>query len=155
MTSKVEERLAEKNLFLPSPSLPAGAYAPYIVTGSLIFISGQLPFRNGELHFKGKVGRDFSLEEGQGAAQLCALNILAQLKKALGNLDRVKQCLRLGGFVNTTPDYTDHHKVINGASDVMALAFGESGKHARVAVGCASLPLDVAAEIEGLFEMHL
>lgn len=153
MTSKVEERLSEKNLVLPNPSPPAAAYVPFVVSGSFVFISGQLPVWNGDLQFIGKLGKDFSLEEGQMAAQMCALNILAQLKAAVGDLDRVKRCVRLGGFVNAGPDYTDHPKVINGASEVMVTAFGDAGKHARAAIGCGSLPLGVAVEVEGLFEL--
>src|SRR5690606_1093467 len=122
-------------------SPPAAAYVPFVVSGSSVFISGQLPVWNGDLQFIGKLGKDFSLEEGQMAAQMCALNILAQLKAAVGDLDRVKRCVRLGGFVNAGPDYTDHPKVINGASEVMVTAFGEAGKHARSAIGCGSLPL--------------
>jgi enamine deaminase RidA (YjgF/YER057c/UK114 family) len=150
----IEQRLQELNIALPLQPAPAANYAPFVKTGSLIFISGQLPSLNGELKYMGKVGREFTLEEGQKAARLCVLNVLAQLKEACyGDLDQVLGCIRLGGFVNSTDDFKDHPKVINGASDLIVSIFGEKGRHARAAVGVNSLPFGVAVEIEALFEV--
>jgi enamine deaminase RidA (YjgF/YER057c/UK114 family) len=154
MASKVEQNLEGKGLSLPKVGKPVANYVPYTITGNLVFISGQLPLLEGTVKFQGKLGHDVSLEEGQQAAQLCGLNILAQLKEACeGDLDRVLRCLRLGGFVNAIESYQDHPKVINGASDLMVDAFGEIGKHARAAVGVSSLPLGASVEVEALFEL--
>jgi enamine deaminase RidA (YjgF/YER057c/UK114 family) len=125
---------------------------PYSIAGNMVIISGQLPLKEGEVTFKGKVGQDLSLEEGQAAARLCAINILTQLKMACaGDLTRVKQCVRLGGFVNCGPNFTDQPKVINGASDLMVDVFGNAGRHARAAVGINALPLGAAVEVEAMF----
>ncbi len=150
----IEARLQELNISLPLQPAPAANYAPFVKIGSLVYISGQLPSLNGELKYVGKIGQDFDREEGQKAARLCALNILSQLKEAChGDLDRVLRCIRLGGFVNSTDEFKDQPKVINGASDLIVSVFGEKGRHARTAVGVNSLPFGVAVEVEALFEV--
>lgn len=154
MAGQITTRLAELGIELPEPSAPAANYVPYVLSGNLIFVSGQVTVWNGELRFIGKVGADLSLEDGIEAARLCALNLIAQARDAAGgDLDRIKRVVKLGGFVNAGPDFTDHPKVINGASDLMVEVFGEAGKHARFAVGAGSLPLGVAVEIDGVFEL--
>ena len=154
MAGQITTRLAELGFDLPEPSAPAANYVPYVVSGNLVFVSGQLPVWNGDFRFIGKVGADFSLEEGIEAARLCGINLIAQARDAAGgDLDRIKRVVKLGGFVNAGPDFTDHPKVINGASDLMADVFGEAGKHARFAVGAVSLPLGVAVEVDGVFEL--
>lgn len=148
----VKDRLAELGLTLPPPSTPAANYVPYVVAGDLVHIAGQVPFFGGELRYVGKVGRDYTIEEAQEAAQLVGLNILAQLGAALdGDFSRVIRCVRLGGFVNCVDDFTMQPAVVNGCSDLMVAVFGDSGRHARAAVGCNGLPLGVCVEIEGTF----
>lgn len=155
MTSIFDEKLKEIGFELPKPSVAAANYVPFTVSGNLVFISGQLPIWEGELKFKGALGRDFTVEEGQMAAQLCALNLLAHLKTACeGDLGRVERCVRLGGFVSCDATFKEHPKVINGASDLIGQVFGEKGKHARAAVGVSSLPLGVAVEVDGVFEIR-
>ena len=150
----IEARLKELNIDLPAPMAPAANYVPFVKMGSIVLVSGQLPFFKGELKYKGKVGGDLTLEMGQEAARLCALHILAQVKEACeGDLNRVRRCLRLGGFVNSSEIFLDHPKVINGASDLMISVFGDKGQHVRLAVGAAALPLGAAVEIEALFEV--
>ena len=154
MAGQITTRLAELGIDLPEPSAPAANYVPYVVSGNLVFVSGQLPVWNGYFRFIGKVGGEISLEEGIEAARLCGINLIAQARDAAGgDLDRIKRVVKLGGFVNAGPDFTDHPKVINGASDLMADVFGEAGKHARFAVGAVSLPLGVAVEVDGVFEL--
>ena len=154
MAGKTEARLSELGIELPEAAAPAANYVPYVITGNLVFITGQITMWNGTLMYKGRLGENLSLDDGLAAARLCALNLIAQLKAACdGDLDRVSRCVRLGGFVNCTPDFTDHPKIVNGASDLMVEIFGEAGKHARAAVGCSSLPLGVSVEIEGVFEV--
>jgi len=154
MAGKTEARLSELGIELPEAAAPAANYVPYVITGNLVFISGQITMWNGTLMYKGRLGENLSLDDGLAAARLCALNLIAQLKAACdGDLDRVSRCVRLGGFVNCTPDFTDHPKIVNGASDLMVEIFGEAGKHARAAVGCSSLPLGASVEIEGVFEV--
>lgn len=154
MISDLERRLAEQGLELPPAAAPAANYQPYTISGSLVFVSGQLPMRDGKVAITGRLGAGLSLEQGQEAARLCALNILAQAKAACGgDLGRLARCLRLGGFVSCTPEFVDHPKVVNGASDLIALVMGEAGRHARLAVGCASLPLDAAVEVEAILEL--
>ena len=153
MAGKVEGRLKDAGVVLPTPPAPAGNYVPVVVTGKLAVVSGQIASKDGKVAIKGKLGADVSIEQGAEAARLCAINILAQLKAAIGDLDRVTRCVRLAGFVNCTPDFTDQPKVMNGASDLMALAFGEAGRHARAAVGAPSLPLGTAVEVEAMFEI--
>lgn len=151
MTS-FDQKLASLQIILPVPPQAVANYVPYVIAGNLVIISGQLPLKEGAVAFKGKVGQDLSLEEGQVAARLCAINILTQLKEACGgDLARVKRCVRLGGFVNCGTDFTDHPKVINGASDLMADVFGDIGRHARAAVGVNALPLGSAVEVEATF----
>ena len=145
----VEDRLKELGIELPPAPPPAANYVPYVQEGSLVFVAGQVPrAADGRLPFRGKVGRELSEEEGYQAARLCALNCLAQVKAALGSLDRVKQVVRIGGFVNSAEDFVNHPEVINGASDVVVEVFGERGRHARAAVGCSALPRGVAVEVE-------
>jgi enamine deaminase RidA (YjgF/YER057c/UK114 family) len=154
MAGQIEARLAELGIELPQAAAPAANYVPYVVSGNLVFVSGQVTVWNGEFHYQGKVGQDLGVEDGQAAARLCALNIVAQVKAACGgDLDRVVRIVRLGGFVNSTPDFTDQPKVINGASDLMAEVFGDKGKHARAAVSAAALPLGVAVEVEAVVEI--
>ncbi len=154
MAGKIDARLGALGLTLPGVATAAGNYVPTVRTGNLVFVSGQITLKDGQLEYLGKVGRDFTVEQGQQAARLCTLNILAQLKAALGgDLDKVRRCVKVTGFVNATPEFTDHPKVVNGASDLLASVFGDAGKHARAAVGMSSLPLGVATEIEAVFEV--
>ena len=155
MTSEVEKRLEELGFKLPEPAATVANYLPFVIHGGVIIISGQIPMREGQVHYKGKVGSDLSLAEAQDAARLCGLNILTQLKIACdGNLDRVEKCLKIGGFVNCGIDFTDQSKVINGTSDLMVAVFGANiGRHARFAVGVNSLPLGAAVEIEAMFRI--
>jgi enamine deaminase RidA (YjgF/YER057c/UK114 family) len=147
----INERLAALGIDLPIPAVAAANYAPFILEGEVLTISGQLPLENGVLAVRGKLGLEVPIEEGQRAARLCAINILAQAQHALGDLDRIRRCVRLAGFVASTADFTDQHKVINGASDLMVAILGEPGRHARAAIGVAALPLDAAVEIEAQF----
>ena len=152
MPSRIEARLSEIGITLPPPGAPGGNYVPFVVVGELAFMAGQVAREAGKMKYTGKVGRDLTVEQGQAAARLCAVNLLAQLKAACaGDLDRVERCVRLGGFVNSTPDFTEHPKVVNGASDLMVEVFGERGQHARTAVGVAALPMDSAVEVEAIF----
>jgi enamine deaminase RidA (YjgF/YER057c/UK114 family) len=154
MPGRIDARLAELKLELPKAAAPVANYVPVVIVGNLAFLSGQVTAWNGEFKFRGKLGRDFSIEQGQEAARICALNIIAQLKAALGgDLDRVKRCVRLGVFVNSMPEFTDQPKVGNGASDLLVQIFGDAGKHARTAIGTNALPLDVAVEIDAIFEI--
>jgi enamine deaminase RidA (YjgF/YER057c/UK114 family) len=152
VSSNIEKRLTELGITLPPPGSPAGNYVPCVIVGDLAFMSGQVCREAGKMKYTGKVGRDLTVEQGQAAARLCAVNLLAQLKAACGgDLDRVERCVRLGGFVNCGPDFQEQPKVINGASDLMVEVFGERGQHARVAVGAVALPLDSAVEVEAVF----
>jgi len=154
VTSAIEQRLADRGLELPDAPAPAANYVPYTVSGKLLFVAGQLPFRKGEVAVSGRVGDGVSLEQAQEAARICALNLLAQAKAACGgDLSRLARCLKLGGFVSCGPSFTEHPAVINGASDLMVEAMGEAGQHARFAVGCASLPRGAAVEVEAIFEL--
>ena len=151
----IENRLKELGIKLPQKQPPAANYVPWVKVGALVFISGQVTSHEGDIKFIGKVGLEFTVEEGQKAARICALNLLTQLKEACeGNLDRVTRCIRLGGFVNSTDDFKDHPKVLNGASDLMVELFGEKGRHARAAVGVNSLPFGIAVEVDGIFEVQ-
>ncbi len=147
--TEIEDRLAALGLTLPEPAAPVAAYVPVVVAGGLAHVSGQLPFVSGQL-VTGRLGEDVSLEDGVLAAQACGVMILAQLKKALGSLDRVERIVKLGGFVNSTGTFTDQPKVINGASELMAAVFGEAGQHARSAVGVPVLPLGAAVEVDAI-----
>lgn len=147
-------RLAELGITLPTPPAPVASYVPYTFSGNQVFISGQIPLKDGKPQYIGKVGHDISLEDAQAAAKLCAVNILAQLSAACdGNLDRVVRCLKLGVFVNAVPDFGQQPEVANGASDLMVAVFGDAGKHARAAVGVGSLPRGVAVEVDAIFEI--
>lgn len=147
--SEIEARLDALGLTLPEPAAPVAAYVPVVVAGGLAHVSGQLPFVSGKL-VTGRLGEDVTLEDGVLAAQACGVMILAQLKKALGSLDRVERIVKLGGFVNSTGSFTDQPKVINGASELMAAVFGEAGQHARSAVGVPVLPLGAAVEVDAI-----
>jgi enamine deaminase RidA (YjgF/YER057c/UK114 family) len=154
MSGIVDARLKELGIELPQASSPVANYVPFTRSGNLVIVSGQVSVRNGKAEYIGKLGREISVAEGQQAAKLCALNILAHLKNACGgDLDNVKRVLRLGGFVNCTPEFTEMPQVVNGASDLMVQVFGDAGKHARAAVGVSSLPLGVAVEVEAMFEL--
>lgn len=148
-------RLAELGLELPEPATPGANYVPFVRTGDLVFVTGQLSQWNGERRFVGKLGREFDVEEGQRAAQLCALNVIAQVRVAVNDdLDRVVKCVRIAGYVNSTSEFHGQSQVVNGASDVFVEVFGERGRHARMAVGVAALPYDVAVEVEAVFEVR-
>ena len=156
--SGIEERLAGLGLALPVAAAPAANYVPWAISGSTLYIAGQLPFEDGKLAVVGPVGSgagEVSIERAQHAAMLCGLNILAQAKAALdGDLERIVRCLKLGGFVNAPAGFADHPKVVNGASDLMVAVLGDAGRHARFAVGASSLPLNVAVEIDAVFEIR-
>lgn len=147
--SLIDDRLAELGITLPAAAAPVAAYVPVVVAGNLAYVSGQIPFVDGAL-VTGRLGENVSLDEGYAAARACGLMVLAQLKAALGSLDRVAQVVKLGGFVNSTADFTDHPKVANGASELMAQVFGDAGKHARSAVGVPALPLGAAVEVDAI-----
>ena len=152
---QIDDRLAELGIELAAPAAPVANYVGYVVSGNLVFVSGQVTLDNGEFKFIGKVGSDLSVEEGAEAARLCGINILAQVKDACGgDLDRVKRIVKLGGFVNSDTDFTQHPQVINGCSDLMVDVFGDKGKHARFALGAGSLPLNVAVEIDAVVEIE-
>lgn len=151
--SAIEKRLAELGINLPTPALPIANYVPAVRAGNQIIISGQLCLNDGKLAHIGKVGSTVTKEAGKEAARFCAINVLAQLRAAVGNLDNVSRCIRLGGFINADPSFADLAYVMNGASDLMVEVFGEKGKHARSTVGVAELPLDAAVEVEALFEV--
>jgi enamine deaminase RidA (YjgF/YER057c/UK114 family) len=153
MSGKIEAKLAELGIALPSPPAPVASYVPYVVSGKLVFISGQVTIGPKGLQYTGTIGKDLSLEDGQAAARLCGINVLAQLKAAAGDLDRVSRCVRLGVFVNAAADFRQHPEVANGASDLMLEVFGEAGRHARAAVGAGTLPRNVAVEVEAVFEL--
>ena len=148
------EKLAELNINLPNAPSPVGAYVAYKKVGNLLYISGQLPIDVDGKMIKGKIGKDIKLEEGQKASKLCVINILAQAKKAMnGDLDKIKGCVKITGFVNSNDDFVDQPKVINPASEILSLVFGEKGKHTRAAVSTNSLPLGVSVEIDAIFEI--
>ena len=155
MENMIEQRLKELSIELDEVSVPAGSYVPYVVTNNLVFISGQLPFINGKLTIKGKVGENVSIDDAIKMSEACAKALLSQLKAACnGNLDKVKKVVKLGGFVASSPNFTDQPKVINGASDLIVNIFGDKGKHSRFAVGVTALPLNVPVEIDGIFEIE-
>ncbi len=151
--SRIEARLRELSLELPEPSRPGANYVTWARRGPLVFLSGQLCHWNGERRYIGKLGREFSVAEGQAAARLCALNLIAQARVAAdGDLDRVVRWVRVGGFVNSMPDFTAQAQVINGASDLIVDVFGDAGRHARTSVGVAVLPYQVAVEVDAIIE---
>ena len=151
MVGEIEARLKALDLVLPEARAAIGSYAPFLHLDRQLIISGQLPLVDGKVAIAGKVGAELDLAKGREAARLCALNILAQAKAALRDLDRIVQLVRLNGFVNSAPGFTDHPKVLNGASDLMVEILGNKGIHTRIAVGCASLPLDAAVEVDAIF----
>jgi enamine deaminase RidA (YjgF/YER057c/UK114 family) len=155
MAGTIDARLAQLGITLPSAAAPAANYVPAVRSGNLLFVAGQVPVLDGKDQVVGKLGGGVTLEQGQHAARVCALNVIAQVRAALGgDLDRVVRCVRLGGFVNSTPEFADQPKVVNGASDLMVEVFGDAGRHARAAVGCASLPRNVAVEVDAIFEVR-
>lgn len=147
------ERLQALNITLPTPAAAIAAYVPFVRTGNLLFVSGQLPLLEGKVVQTGLLGSGVSIEQGKEAARISAINLLAQVQAAAGSLDNVKRVVRLGGFIASTPDYTDHPKVMNGASELMEAVFGDIGRHARTTIGVSSLPLGACVEVEGLFEL--
>lgn len=152
--AKVEAKLAELGVTLPTPAAPVANYVPFVRAGSLLVVSGQICLgADGKLVAKGKLGDNVSIEDGQKAARACAINLLAQVKAALGDLDKVVRVVRLGGFVNSAPTFVDGPKVLNGASDLMVEVFGDKGRHARSTIGVAALPADAAVEVEAMFEV--
>jgi enamine deaminase RidA (YjgF/YER057c/UK114 family) len=155
MAGNVEKRLEELGIVLPSPTTPVANYVPFVRIRNTLVLSGQICFdADGKLVARGKLGGSVTLEEGQKAARVCAINLLAQVKAAIGDLDKVARVIRLGGFINSTPDFIDGPKVMNGASDLMVEAFADKGRHARTTVGVSVLPQDAAVEVEGLFEVE-
>ena len=152
--NNIDARLAELGIDLPTAMAPVANYVPYVVTGNLVVVSGQLPAVDGKVAVVGKVGAGVSVEQGQHAARLCFTNLLTHLRQACGgDLGRVKRVVRLGGFIASPPDFTGHAAVMNGASDLAVAVFGEAGRHARSTIGVPALPLDAAVEVEGLFEI--
>lgn len=147
----IEEKIKSLGMTLPIPPTPAGSYVPVVRTGKLLFVSGQIPMAEGKVVYTGKVS-DNNLETAQKSAKMCAINILAQLKRELGDLEKVTKIVRLAGFVNSVPEFTQQPKVINPASDLFFEIFGDKGKHSRIAVGVASLPLDSMTEIDAIVE---
>jgi len=154
MAGRIDARLAALGLTLPEPARPVANYVPFVVTGDLVVVAGQLPLQDGTVAVRGKLGAAVSVEDGVRAARLCFVNLLAQVRAACaGDLDRVTLVVRLGGFIACTPDFTQHAAVMNGASDLAVEVFGEAGRHARTTVGVPSLPLDSAVEVEGMFRI--
>lgn len=155
MAGIVDARLEELGVVIPEAPVPIANYVPYKVSGNLVFVSGQGTLVDGELKYIGKLGNKLTVEDGYQAARICALNILAQLKQACGgDLDRVKEVVKISGFVNSAPDFLAQPKVVNGASDLFVEIFGEKGLHARFAVGAPVLPDDIAVEVDGIFEIN-
>ncbi len=153
--SKIEEKLLELGIELPTPAAPVANYVGFVKSGNCVFVSGQLPLEAGKLQFVGKVGSEISADDAKKAARLCAINILAQLKVACeGDLQRVMKCVKLGIFVNGEANFKDHPAVANGASDLMVEVLGDAGKHARAAVGSGSLPFGVSVEVDAIFEIR-
>ena len=149
----IDEKLASLGIVLPNPPKPAGSYVPVIITGKLVFVSGQIPIKDGKVVYLGKVTKDISVEEAQKAAKLCMINALAQIKNKIGSLDKISKIVRVSGFVNSTTEFTEHPKVINAASDLIFEIFGTAGQHSRIAIGVASLPLNSCVEIDMIAEM--
>lgn len=154
MAGQIDAKLKELGITIPEAAAPAANYVAYTISGNQVFVSGQVPFVDGKIQYQGKVGADFTTEQAADCARVCALNILAQVKAACGgDLDRVVQCVKLGGFVNCIDGFAEQPKVINGASDLMVEILGDKGRHARFAVGTNALPLNVAVEIDAIFEI--
>jgi enamine deaminase RidA (YjgF/YER057c/UK114 family) len=155
MARRIEDRVKELGIELPQITPPQFTYVPTVRTGNLLFISGQVCQWNGERKFIGKLGRDFTVEQGQEAARMCALNVIAQLASGIdGDLDKLVRCVNMRGFVNSMPDFLYHPQVINGASDCLVEVLGEAGKHTRTALGVVALPYDVAVEVDAIFEVR-
>jgi enamine deaminase RidA (YjgF/YER057c/UK114 family) len=154
MSGQIEAKLAELGITLPRPMPPIANYVPYAVTGDIVVVSGQVPAVDGRIAVTGKIGNGLSIDQGREAARLCFINVLVHLKAACsGDLDRVKRVVRLGGFVASPPEFTQHAQVMNGASDLAVAVFGEAGRHARTTIGVPALPADAAVEVEGMFEI--
>lgn len=154
MAGRIEQRLQDLGITLPQPAVPIANYVPFVVTGNLVVISGQIPMADGKVAFAGKVGVDVTQDKAREAARLCFINLLAQLKAAAaGDLDRVRRVVRLGGFIAAPAEFTNHAAVMNGASDLAVEVFGDAGRHARSTIGVPSLPADAAVEVEGMFEL--
>jgi enamine deaminase RidA (YjgF/YER057c/UK114 family) len=153
MPGTIDKKLEELGIVLPTPATPLANYVGFVRSGRLLFVSGQLCLADGTLVAKGKLGSQVTIEQGTAAARACAVNVLAQVQAALGDLDKVVRVVRLGGFINSAPDFLDGPKVMNGASDLMVAVFGDKGRHARSTVGVAALPADAAVEVEGTFEV--
>lgn len=155
MAGKIDAKLKELGIDLPSPPAPVASYVPFVRTGNLVFVSGQVTLGPKGLEYVGIVGKDFTTAEAAAAARLCAVNLIAQVKASVdGDLDRIKRVVKLTGFVNAVPGFSEHPEVINGASDLFVEVFGDAGKHARAAVGAGSLPRNVAVEVEAIFEVE-
>ena len=155
MPGRIDMKLAELGITLPRPMPPIANYVPYVITGNLVVVSGQVPAVDGRIAVTGKVGNGLSLDQGVEAARLCFINVLVHLKSACGgDLDRVKRVVRLGGFIASLPEFTSHAQVMNGASDLAVAVFGEAGRHARTTIGVPALPANAAVEVEGLFESN-
>jgi len=152
---QIDKRLAELGITLPVPAKPVANYVGWVRTGNLVFTAGQVPLKDGKIEYQGKLGKDYTVEQGAQAARICAINVVAQLKDAVGgDLDRIKRIVKVVGFVNGVPDFADHPKVVNGASDLLVEIFGDKGRHARSAVGSGSLPVTVAVEVEAVAEVE-
>ena len=154
MSETIEKRLSDLGVTLPVAAAPAANYVPYCRSGNLLFIAGQLPLKQGKLQASGLLGRDVDIATGQEAAKYCAINILAQAKAALGDLEKIRRVVKITVFVASAPDFFEQHLVANGASDLLVAVLGDPGRHARAAVGAASLPLNAAVEIEAIFEVE-
>jgi enamine deaminase RidA (YjgF/YER057c/UK114 family) len=152
MAGSVERKLQELGIVLPTPPAPVANYVPTVCSGNLLFCAGQISAAPGGETIKGKLGAEVDLARGQAAARICAINLLAQVKTALGDLDRVRRCVRMGGFVNATPSFGQIPQV-DGASDLIVAVFGDAGRHARTAVGVAELPNDASVEVDAIFEV--
>ena len=150
----IEERLSVLDIILPTPPKPAGSYMPVVKTGNLMFVSGQIPMKEGKVVFQGKVPTNISLEDAQKAAKLCIINALAQLKAELGTLDKISKIVKVSGFVNSSQDFVEQPKIINAASDLLFEIFGDKGRHSRIALGVASLPLNSTVEIDLIAEIN-
>lgn len=154
MSETIEKRLSDLGVTLPVAAAPAANYVPYCRSGNLLFTAGQLPLREGKLQASGLLGREVDTESGKEAAKYCAINILAQAKAAVGDLEKIRRLVKITVFVASVPDFVEQHLVANGASDFLVAVLGDRGKHARSAVGTASLPLNAAVEIEAIFEVE-
>jgi enamine deaminase RidA (YjgF/YER057c/UK114 family) len=152
---QIDKRLSELGITLPVPAKPVANYVGWVRTGNLVYTAGQVPLKDGKIEYQGKLGKDYTVEQGAAAARICAINVVAQLKDAAGgDLDRIKRIVKVVGFVNGVPDFADHPKVVNGASDLLVEIFGDKGRHARSAVGSGSLPVNVAVEVEAVAEIE-